>query len=59
MTPLVCGDDVQTRREAEPDSADERIREAHSREIDDGVRLQFLLSSCARMTWMVDSSQAG
>src|SRR5687768_2836448 len=38
MTPLVCGDDVQSRRKAEPDSTNEWIREAHSREIDIGVR---------------------
>src|SRR5438034_3507296 len=40
MTPLVCGDDVQPRREAESDAANEWIREAHPREIDAGVRPQ-------------------
>jgi hypothetical protein len=40
MTPLVCGDDVQPRRKAEADSTNEWIREAHSREIDVGVRPQ-------------------
>lgn len=40
MTPLVRADDVEPRRKAEPDSTNEWIREAHSREIDVGVRPQ-------------------
>ena len=37
MTPLVRGDDVQPRRQAEPDSTNEWIREADAGEIDVGV----------------------
>ena len=37
MTPLVCGDDVQSCGKAEPDSRNEWIREADAREIEVGV----------------------
>ncbi len=40
MTPLVCGDDVQSRGKAEPDSTNEWIREADAREIEIGIRAQ-------------------
>jgi hypothetical protein len=34
VTPFVRSDDVQPRGEAEPNAANERIREPHSHEID-------------------------
>ena len=40
MTPLVRGDDVQPRGQAEPDSTNEWIRETDSGQIDAGVRAQ-------------------
>ena len=40
MTAFVRRRDVQSRRQAEPDAADERVREAHAGKIDVGVLCQ-------------------